>query len=91
MPVVNEPVKEDNKMDTDGQPGAAPPAAGEIDINMQDAKGTADGDASSVENGVAESEKPAQMETDTKVSCCFLKNSSSPPVCHPEYTMSWFL
>lgn len=59
-------------MDTDEQAGAAAPTSGEADVNMQDAKGTADSDASGVENGLPESgDKPVQMETDTKVSCCF--------------------
>lgn len=68
VPVSKEPVKEDTKMETDEIPSdAAAPCANETDVNMQDAKGTAD--AEGVENGVPESgDKPVQMETDTKVS-----------------------
>ncbi len=68
VPVSREPAKEDAKMDTDEAPNnAAPQSSNETDVNMQDAKGTAD--ASGVENGVPESgDKPVQMEADTKVS-----------------------
>ncbi|XP_057969054.1 heat shock 70 kDa protein 15-like [Malania oleifera] len=68
IPVVKEPAKEATKMETDEASGAVPPPSGtsETDVNMQDAKGTAD--APGVENGVPESgEKTLQMETDTKV------------------------
>lgn len=54
-------------MDTDEQPAAASHDSGEADVNMQAAKGTTDSDASGVENGVPETDKPVQMETDTKV------------------------
>ncbi|PKI47836.1 hypothetical protein CRG98_031797 [Punica granatum] len=68
VPVTSDPAKEVNKMDTDEQPGSVPPTSGEADVNMQDAKGTAEGDATGVENGVPEStDKPVQMETDNKV------------------------
>ena len=68
VPVSKEPAKEDTKMETDEAPSdTAAPSANETDVNMQDAKGTAD--AAGVENGVPESgDKPVQMETDTKVS-----------------------
>lgn len=67
VPVSKEPAKEDVKMDTDEAPNnAAPQGSNETDVNMQDAKGTAD--APGVENGVPESgDKPVQMEADTKV------------------------
>ncbi|KAK4754299.1 hypothetical protein SAY87_002403 [Trapa incisa] len=68
VPVTNEPAKEANKMDTDEHAEVAPPTSGEADVNMQDAKGIADGDTSGVENGLSESaDKPVQMETDSKV------------------------
>ena len=68
VPVSKEPAKEDTKMETDEAPSdTAAPSANETDVNMQDAKGTAD--AAGVENGVPESgDKHVQMETDTKVS-----------------------
>ena len=68
VPVSKEPAKEDVKMDTDEAPNnTAPQGSNETDVNMQDAKGTAD--APGVENGVPESgDKPVQMEADTKVS-----------------------
>lgn len=72
IPVNKEPSKESTKMETDDVPsdGAAPSSA-EGDVNMQDVKGAAE--ASGAENGVPEStDKPAQMETDTKVGFCFL-------------------
>lgn len=55
-------------MDTDEAfSDATPPSTSETDVNMQDAKGTAD--APGVENGVPETgDKPVQMETDAKVS-----------------------
>ncbi|XWS19014.1 hypothetical protein CRYUN_Cryun32bG0094800 [Craigia yunnanensis] len=67
VPVSKEPAKEDTKMETDEAPSdSAAPSANETDVNMQDAKGTAD--AAGVENGVPESgDKPVQMETNTKV------------------------
>ncbi|KAJ6706343.1 HEAT SHOCK 70 KDA PROTEIN 14 [Salix purpurea] len=66
VPVVKEPAKEPAKMDTDEAPSdAATTGPNEADVNMQDAKAAAD--ASGVENGVPESDKPAQMETDIKV------------------------
>lgn len=51
-------------METDEAPSdAAPPSSNETDVNMQDAKGTAD--APGAENGVPESgDKPVQMETE---------------------------
>ena len=59
-------------METDEAPSdSAVPSANETDVNMQDAKGTAD--AAGVENGFPESgDKPVQMETNTKVSDSFL-------------------
>jgi heat shock protein 4 len=68
VPVSKEPAKEDAKMDTDEAPSdAAPASSNEADVNMQDAKGTADG--SVAENGIPDlGDKPAQMETDVKVS-----------------------
>ncbi|MBA0712914.1 hypothetical protein Golax_011985 [Gossypium laxum] len=67
VPVSKEPAKEDAKMETDEKPNdTSAPGANETDVNMQDAKGTAE--AAGVENGVPQSgEKPVQMETDTKV------------------------
>lgn len=67
VPVSKEPAKEDAKMDTDeAHIDAAAPSFSETDINMQDAKGTAD--ASGVENGVPDlGDKTVQMETDPKV------------------------
>ncbi|KAK4761095.1 hypothetical protein SAY87_005988 [Trapa incisa] len=68
VPVTNEPAKEANKMETDEQAEVSPPTSGEADVNMQDAKGVADGDTFGVENGLSESaDKPLQMETDTRV------------------------
>lgn len=66
VPVTKEQPKEAAKMETDEAPSdAVPPSTNETDVNMQDAKGTAD--ASGAENGVPESgDKPVQMETDTK-------------------------
>ncbi|VVA32734.1 PREDICTED: heat shock [Prunus dulcis] len=66
VPVTKEQPKEAAKMETDEAPSdAAPPSTNETDVNMQDAKGTAD--ALDAENGVPESgDKPVQMETDTK-------------------------
>lgn len=64
VPVTKEVEKEAAKMETDEAPSdAAPPSSNETDVNMQDAKGTAD--APGGENGVPESgDKPTQMETD---------------------------
>lgn len=64
VPVAKEPEKEAAKMETDEAPNdAAPPSSSETDVNMQDAKGTAD--APGTENGVPESgDKATQMETD---------------------------
>lgn len=68
VPVTKEQTKEAAKMETDEAPSdAAPPSTKETDVNMQDAKDTAD--APGAETGVPESgDKPAQMETDAKVS-----------------------
>ncbi|KAI4329269.1 hypothetical protein L6164_021553 [Bauhinia variegata] len=68
VPVSREPAGENTKMDTDEPPvdAAAPPSSNDTDVNMQDAKAAPD--ASGVENGVPETgDKPAQMDTDTKV------------------------
>ncbi|PSR96115.1 Heat shock 70 protein [Actinidia chinensis var. chinensis] len=66
VPVVKEPTKDANKMDTDeASSNAAPIATTESDANMQDAKGATD--VPGAENGAPESgEKPVQMETDVK-------------------------
>jgi heat shock protein 4 len=54
-------------MDTDESlSDATTTGPNEADDNMQDEKAAAD--ASGTENGVPESDKPTQMETDTKVS-----------------------
>lgn len=67
VPVVKEPAKEPTKMDTDESlSDATTTGPNEADDNMQDEKAAAD--ASGTENGVPESDKPTQMETDTKVS-----------------------
>lgn len=66
VPVTKEPEKEAAKMETDDAPGsAAPPSSNETDVNMQDAKATTE--ASGTENGPESADKPAQMETDSKV------------------------
>ncbi|KAJ7003136.1 heat shock 70 kDa protein 15-like [Populus alba x Populus x berolinensis] len=66
VPVVKEPAKEPTKMDTDESlSDATTTGPNEADDNMQDEKAAAD--ASGAENGVPESDKPTQMETDTKV------------------------
>ncbi|KAK6912093.1 Heat shock protein 70 family [Dillenia turbinata] len=67
VPVVKESAKEDTKMETDESPSdSAPSTANETDVNMQEAKATAD--AQGAENGVPESgDKPVQMDTDAKV------------------------
>lgn len=69
--VTKEPAEEATNMDTDEAPSdAAPPSSSEADVNMWDAKGTAD--ASGVENGVSESrDKPTQK---TKVSSLNMYN-----------------
>ncbi|KAI9110208.1 hypothetical protein K1719_018650 [Acacia pycnantha] len=68
VPVSKEPAGENAKMDTDEAPADAavpPPSSNDIDVNMQDAKATAD--APGVENGIPETaDKPVQMETDSK-------------------------
>lgn len=59
-------------METEEAPtdaAAPPPNSNDTDVNMQDAKATAD--APGVENGVPEAaDKPVQMDTDTKVGLC---------------------
>ncbi|KAJ6394562.1 hypothetical protein OIU77_023713 [Salix suchowensis] len=66
VPVTKEPSREPAKMDTDEVPSdAATKGPNEADANMEEAKSAAD--ASGVENGVPEVDKPTQMETDTKV------------------------
>ncbi|KAB5574235.1 hypothetical protein DKX38_001429 [Salix brachista] len=66
VPVTKEPSKEPAKMDTDEVPSdAATKGPNKADANMEEAKSAAD--ASGVENGVPEADKPTQMETDTKV------------------------
>ncbi|KAJ6700878.1 HEAT SHOCK 70 KDA PROTEIN 14 [Salix koriyanagi] len=66
VPVTKEPSREPAKMDTDEVPSdAATKGPNEADANMEEAKSAAD--ASGVENGVPEADKPTQMETDTKV------------------------
>ncbi|KAK4267465.1 hypothetical protein QN277_024243 [Acacia crassicarpa] len=68
VPVSKEPAGENAKMETDEAPAdaaAPPPSSNDTDVNMQDAKATAD--APGVENGIPETaDKPVQMETDTK-------------------------
>ncbi|KAJ1433931.1 Heat shock protein 70 family [Sesbania bispinosa] len=68
VPVAKESAGENTKMETDEAPAdaAAPPSSNDNDVNMQDAKATAD--TPGAENGVPETgDKPVQMETDTKV------------------------
>lgn len=66
VPVVKEPAKEGNKMDTDEASSDAAPTT-ESDVNMQDAKGGTG--VPGAENGAPDSgDKPVQMETDAKVS-----------------------
>ncbi|KAI4355663.1 hypothetical protein L6164_004412 [Bauhinia variegata] len=68
VPVSREQAGENAKMDTDEPPAdaAAPSSSNDPDVNMQDAKDTAD--TSGVENGVPETgDKPVQMDTDTKI------------------------
>ena len=68
VPVVKEPTKEANKMDTDeASSNPALTTTTESDVNMQNATGATD--VPGTENGALESgEKPVQMETDVKVS-----------------------
>ncbi|XP_050232844.1 heat shock 70 kDa protein 15-like isoform X2 [Mercurialis annua] len=66
IPVTKEPAKDATKMETEAPNDAAPPSSNDADVNMQDARETAD--ASGAENGVPDSgDKPTQMETDNKV------------------------
>ncbi|XP_038713694.1 heat shock 70 kDa protein 15-like [Tripterygium wilfordii] len=67
LQVSKEQSKESTSMNTDeASTNTAPASSNETDVNMQDAKGPAD--IPGAENGVPESgDKPAQMETDTKV------------------------
>ncbi|KAM7471738.1 hypothetical protein LguiA_009921 [Lonicera macranthoides] len=67
VPVAKELAKEASKMDMDEAPTeGAPPTTSESDVNMHDAKGATD--APEANNGVPDSgDKPASMETDTKV------------------------
>ncbi|KAI5433911.1 hypothetical protein KIW84_020953 [Lathyrus oleraceus] len=64
-----ESVDENAKMETDEAPTAAaapPPSSNDCDVNMQDAKATAD--TNGAINGVHETgDKPVQMDTDAKV------------------------
>ncbi|XP_048439740.1 heat shock 70 kDa protein 15-like [Pyrus x bretschneideri] len=66
VPVAKEQTNEPAKMETDEAPSdTAPLSTNETDVNMQDAKDTAD--APGAENGVPESgDKPMKMETDAK-------------------------
>ncbi|KAJ7951799.1 putative Heat shock 70 kDa protein [Quillaja saponaria] len=65
--VSKESAGENTKMEAeDAHSGAAPPSSNEPDVNMQDAKATAD--TPGEENGAPETgDKPVQMDTDTKV------------------------
>ncbi|KAF5726891.1 putative Heat shock 70 kDa protein [Tripterygium wilfordii] len=67
LQVSKEQSKESTSMDTDeASTNTTPASSNDTDVNMQDAKGPAD--ITGAENGVPESgDKPAQMETDTKV------------------------
>lgn len=78
-------------METDEAPSdAAPPSTNETDVNMQDAKATAD--ALDAENGVPESgDKPVQMETDTKVSNLLLPSYVGSPSVICWLIMSYLL
>lgn len=73
VPVTKESAKGATKMDTDDAPlEAAHSVSAETDVNMQDAKG--DADVPSSENPAQAEDKPAEMETDAKVSSCkFIK------------------
>uniref|UniRef100_A0A2P2MNV3 Uncharacterized protein MANES_04G123400 n=1 Tax=Rhizophora mucronata TaxID=61149 RepID=A0A2P2MNV3_RHIMU len=65
VPVMKETSKEATKMDSDEAPSGATLSSDEVDVNMQEAKATAD--APGADNGVQESgDKPTQMETDAK-------------------------
>ncbi|KAB2611338.1 heat shock 70 kDa protein 15-like [Pyrus ussuriensis x Pyrus communis] len=66
VPVAKEQTNEPAKMETDEAPNdTVPLSTNETDVNMQDAKDTAD--APGAENGVPESgDKPMKMETDAK-------------------------
>ncbi|WOK93910.1 heat shock 70 kDa protein 14-like [Canna indica] len=57
-----EPPKESAKMDT--EESANDSSKPETDVNMEDAKNTTDNYAGQADNGIPESEKPVQMETD---------------------------
>ncbi|XP_061338535.1 heat shock 70 kDa protein 15 isoform X2 [Gastrolobium bilobum] len=68
VPVSKESAGESAKMETDEAPAeaAAPPSSNDNDVNMQDAKATAE--APGAENGIPETgDKPMQMDTDTQV------------------------
>ncbi|XP_061338536.1 heat shock 70 kDa protein 15-like [Gastrolobium bilobum] len=68
VPVSKESAGESAGMETDEAPAdaAVPPSPNDNDVNMQDAKATAD--APGAENGIPETgDKPMQMDTDTKV------------------------
>lgn len=69
VPVTKESAEENAKMETDEAPAdaaAPPPSSNDNDVNMQDAKVTAD--TPGAENGMPEAgDKPVQMDTDTKV------------------------
>ncbi|KAJ7962974.1 putative Heat shock 70 kDa protein [Quillaja saponaria] len=67
VPVSREQAGGNTKMESDDVPSdAAPPSSSEADVNMLDAKATAD--APGAENGVPETrDKPVEMDTDTKV------------------------
>ena len=68
VPVVKEPSKESNKMETDDAPNEPTPA--ETDVKMQDTRRTENGVPESGENVAADAaEKPVQMDTDAKVNC----------------------
>ncbi|CAA2980761.1 heat shock 70 kDa 15-like [Olea europaea subsp. europaea] len=66
VPVVKKSAKEPTKMETDeAAVDPAPSSTTETDVNMQDAKGSAD--VSGSENGVPDlRDKPSRMETDAK-------------------------
>lgn len=65
VPVPKQQPKVTTKMDSDEVPSdVALPSTNEADVNMQDAKGTAD--VLRAENGVPKlGDNPVQMETDT--------------------------
>lgn len=69
VPVTKEFAEENAKMETDEAPAdaaAPPPSSNDNDVNMQDAKATAD--TPGAENGLPDAgDKPVQMDTDTKV------------------------